>query len=401
MEALESLSQALISYLQDAEDPKDFCIDGGLAGVLVATMRHFPESPEIQIKVCEILAKIVTDNGSTRSGVAKLARSQIMVENGAAEAILFSSMIVHQDNPKVQEAALSAILSLCQDWDENQISFWKLDVIHPILLAMEHHPNELRIQQVGATIISMLVNNPQNENARNAVGENGGIPHILRAISNHLDASQVIESCMNALDTLVSESPGNIRSLLVAPGATKTILDALRSHSENLAVQESGFEMLVKLTTLSEHTDLLLESRGSMGETETIKDDGIEEKPNELLEGLIETVLETIQTHSTVPVIQEFGFAILANLTDSNETKMFIVDLGALDAIVLAMVLHKDHAGVQKQSCCLLLLLAVQENHQHILAANPIELVKIAAQKYPEACLEPASQVLRQLGQEL
>lgn len=393
MEAMELLSQSLDSSLYGPEAYKDICVDRGLVGVLVAAMGHFPEAPEIQIKICEILADIVGDNG------CHVSRSQVIVEKeGAAEAILFSSMIIHEDDPRVQEAALNAMLRLCEDCKENQISFWKLDAIQPILLAMENHTNESQVQELGAAVISMLVDNPKNENARSAVGENGGIPLILRAMSIHLEAPRVVESCMKALDTLISECPNNIQTLLSAPGATKTILDALRSDSQNLDLEEIGFAMLVKLTTLAEHTDLLLDSRGSIGEAGKSEDDNVEEMSNQLLEGLIETILETIQTYPAVPVIQDFGFAILANLTDSNETKMFIVDLGALDAIVLAMVLHKDHAGVQERTCNLLLLLAVHENYQHILAANPIELVKLAAHKYPEACLEPASQLLRQLG---
>ena len=394
MEAMELLSQSLGSSLHDPEAYKDLCVDSGLVGVLIAAMGQFPESPEIQIKICEILADIVASNEChhPRSASTKISRSQVIVEKeGAAEVILFSSMIIQEDDPRVQEAALNAMLRLCKDCEENQISFWKLDAIQPILLAMENHTNESQVQELGALVISILVDNPDNENARSAVGENGGIPLILRATSIHSEAPRVIESCMRALEALISECPSNIHTLLSAPGATKTILDVLRSDSQNFDLQEIGFAMLVKLTTLAEHTDLLLDNRGFIGEAGKSEGDIVEEMSNQLLEGLIETILETIQAHPTAPVIQDFGFAILANLTDSNETKMFIVDLGALDAIVLAMVLHKDHAGVQYQTCNLLLLLATQENYQHILAANPIELVKLAAHKYPEACLEPAS----------
>ena len=215
----------------------------------------------------------------------------------------------------------------------------------------------------------------------------------------HLKDSGVVEACIQALYTLISECPNNIIALLKAPGATSTILDVMDYHKQILVVQEIGCAMLVKLTTLAEHTDLLLENGGSMG-TGMPKQEN--DKPNnEVLENVIETVLETIQNHSGAPIVQDFGFTILFNLTDSNETKMFVVDLGTLDAIVLAMVLHKDNARVQERICNLLLLLAVQENHQHILATNPIGLVKLAANKYPEECREPASRLIRQLGFEL
>lgn len=396
MEAMKSLSEFLALFSDDSGAYLDLYVEKGLAGILVAVMRKYPESPEIQVKACDVLTTLVAPK-SNHSMSSSNRRSQIIVEReGADEAILFSSMILHEDNPKVQEAALNTMRYLCKDSVENQIKFWKLDAIEPILRSMERHPKAARVQETGAVVVSMLASNPKNMNAKNAISEIGGVPVILAAISMHLEDSGVIEACFQALYSLVLDCPYTMLILLKTLGATKAILDTMQYHKQILAVQEIGCAILVQLTTLAEHTDLLLENGGSMGSPK--HEDG--EKPSDILESLIETILETIQNHSSVPVVQDLGFAILANLTDSDETKMFVVDLGVLDAIVLAMVLHKDHAGVQERVCGLLSLLAIRENHKHILAANPIELVKLAAHKYPEECREPASQLIRQLGLE-
>jgi hypothetical protein len=413
-EAIESLSEFIAMFFEDSASASwlDFYIERGLVGVLVAVMGYYSESSEIQAKACEVLTNLAgcdTSGGHQQRGSssAKLQRSQIIVEReGGGEAILFSSMILHKDDPTVQEAALNTIRCLCKDYEENQTNFWKLDAIEPILRAMERHPNEPRVQETGAAVVSMLANNPNNENAKSTIGLNGGVAVIIRAISMHLEDLMVVESCCHALYTLLLECAHNIVFVLKAPGATNAILHAMRYHAQNLAVQAIGCAILANLTTEAEHMDALLGNGGPIGTTETTKakqgDDGVEGKPNdELLEGLIETILETIQTHSTAPTVQEYGFAVLANLIDSDETKMFVVDMGALDAIVLAMVLHKDDVRVQERICGLLLLLAVEENHRHILAANPIELVKTAAHKFPEECLEPASRLIQQLGLEL
>ena len=401
MEAMKSISEFLGLFLDDPEPHLHLYVERGLAGVLVDVMRNYPESSEIQTNACEVLVKLVSHDSDHRMSHST-RRSQIIVEReGAGEAILFSSMIIHEDNPKVQEAALNIMRCLCKDCEENQAIFWNLDAIEPILRAMEHHQDEPRVQEIGATVVSMLANNPNNDNAKITIGGNGGISVIVRAMSLHLKESQVVESCMHTLYTLILDCPYNILVVLNVSGATNAILDVMRSHTHNLDLQKMGCAMLVELTTEAEYVDLLLDNGGSVKTGMAKKKDSLEGNPSELLESLIETILETIQIHSTVPIIQDFGFTVLANLTDSNETKMFIVDMGALDAIVLAMVLHKDHVGVQERICCLLLLLAVKENHQHILAANPIELVKLAAHKYPEECLEPASRLIRQLGHKL
>lgn len=387
MKAMESLSGFLALF---SDEPYlDLYVEKGLARVLVSVMNKYPESPEILRKACEVLTTLAAAPSSSSS-----TRLRSIVQDGACEAILFSCMILHEDNPGVQKAALHTMRYLCQDCEENQRNFWMLDAMEPILRSMENHSKAPRLQEIGATVVSMLANNP---NAKNAIGEHGGVSVILGAISMHLKDSGVVEACIQALYTLISECPNNILVLLNAPGSTNTILDVMGYHKQILAVQEIGCAMLVKLTTLAEHTDLLLENGGGSMGTGMPKPKN-DKSNNELLENVIETVLETIQNHSGVPIVQDFGFTILFNLTDSNETKMFVVDLGALDAIVLAMVLHEDDARVQERICNLLLLLAVQENHQHILATKPIGLVKLAANKYPEECREPASRLIRQLG---
>jgi hypothetical protein len=398
VEAIESLSEFLDLSFDDPVPRLNLVIEKGMVGILVNVMQNYPKSSEIQSKACGVLTSLAAfDGGRQRSSSIRLRRSRVMVgREGAGEAIVFTSMILHEDNPTVQKAALNAMCYLCKDCEENQTNFWRLDAIEPILRAMEHHPNEPKVQESGAAVVSMLASNLENKNAKCTIGLNGGVPLVIRAISMHLDDLRVVESCSHALYTLILGCPSNAIVVLQASGATNAILGAMQSHAQNFAVQEIGCAMLANLTTEAENVDLLLRNKGPQG-TGT-QDDGVQDEPNNVLERVIETILETIQSHSNAPTVQDFGFAVLANLVDSDETKMFIVDMGALDAIVLAMVLHKDDVGVQERACGLLLLLAVQENQRHILAANPIELVKLAAQKFPDECLEPASRLIRQLG---
>jgi len=384
-----------------------------LVGAVVAAMGNHSGSPVIQAKACEILAFFaVCDTSPNHRGSSSIRRRRlrrIVGEERAGEAILFSSMILHEDDPSVQEAALTAIQYLCEDCEENQTGFWKLDAIEPVLRAMEHHRNEPIVQESGALVVSMLAGNPNNEDAKSAIGLNGGISVVLQAISAHLENVRVVTSCIRALYTLTLEDHRNVVVVLETPEAATAILNAMRSHTQNLAVQEMGCATIINLTRESECVDLMIErmGAGSASQSSTprppnLHDDDCKEEgtSNDVLGCLIETILESIQAHPGSPAIQDLGCTALANVTDSDETKMFIVDMGALDAIVLAMVLHKDDARVQEQICGLLLLLAVRENHRHILAANPIELVKTAAHKFPEECLEPANRLIRQLGLE-
>ncbi|VEU43227.1 unnamed protein product [Pseudo-nitzschia multistriata] len=393
IEAIECLLE-FVACLFDPASELDLLIETGGIQALVSAMGKYSKSPGIQARACELLSVFASPCGSSNTDddeSRKRRRTVLDQTNGAGEAILYFSMILHEDSAEVQQAALNAIHCLCEDCGENQADFLKLDVMEPILRAMEHHRNEARLQEIGSSLISLLASNPDNENVGSAIGLNGGVPVILRAILVHLDNARVAETCSRALYELTLGDPHNVVVVLKTPGAICAILDAMRSHPQNTGVQEMGCAVLSNLTADAEYVPLLI-TNGQATEDES------EEKSTDVLGLVLETILEAIQGHSGAPTVQDLGCAALANLTDSDETKMFVVDKGVLDAIVLAMVLHADHAEVQERVCRLLLLLAVKVNHKQIQAAIPIEIVRAAAKKFPDRCSEPANRLVRELG---
>jgi hypothetical protein len=70
------------------------------------------------------------------------------------------------------------------------------------------------------------------------------------------------------------------------------------------------------------------------------------------------------------------------------------VDEEALDAIVLAMVLHGESFKVQECACQVLLQLAIMENFKAMQASNIGELVRVAAERFPQNCDEPARRLM-------
>ena len=433
IEAIESLLDFVASFF-DPGATLDRFIEQGAVTVLVAAMGKYPKSSEIQAKCCEVLAVFAalysdgnkgrhetananenanTNINTNQSGIVARRRKLLEQTNGeTGEAILFFSMILHEEKARVQEAALNAIQCLCQDCQENQTDFLKLDVIEPIIRAMENHRNEARLQEAGSSLVAILAGSNSNNNnnngngnpghcnssAKSAFGLNGGVTAILRAIVVHLDDAGVVETGCRALYELTLEDTHNVVVFLNTPGSTNAILTAMRSHAQNLAVQEMGCAILANLTTERNCVDLMITNGQATSTSTSTSASTVEGSPDKILGLAIETILEAIQGHAYSPTVQDLGCAALTNLTDSDETKMFVVDTGALDAIVLAMVLHKDNVRVQERICHLLLLLTVKENHRHILAANPIELVKAAAEKFPDQCMHPANRFIQELG---
>ena len=63
------------------------------------------------------------------------------------------------------------------------------------------------------------------------------------------------------------------------------------------------------------------------------------------------------------------------------------------------MVLYVDDSQLQERACMVLLRLAIAENFKSMLAANIGELVRSAAEKFPDKCEEPARRLLHVLGE--
>lgn len=300
-----------------------------VVGSIIAAMEHYSEFARIQVNGCLAIMNLASHE--TPNLHLKL------MDNGAATAILFNAMAMHSDKSLVQESALKTIRSLCADCITNQTKFLELGVIDFVLSAMDRHQNIPGLQEAGAWIICNFSKN--NYETKMLIGDNRGIDIILRSMAANRHNIGVVNWCIHSLVTL-----------------------ALDSHN--------AASCLNKTT-------------------------------NEQLPPAIPTIIDSMMAHENIPTIQCSGCALLlslANLGTSNsslnlgvnpdQTKMFIVDGGALDAINMAMFLHQNDCEVQEHACRLLYTLAIEENHPSILAAIGIDmqLVKDAGCKFPDQC---------------
>jgi hypothetical protein len=98
-------------------------------------------------------------------------------------------------------------------------------------------------------------------------------------------------------------------------------------------------------------------------------------------------MVNAMQGHLESATVQEKSCGTLNNLAALDEdTKLRIVDEEALDAIVMAMVLHPEDRNVQDRACSVLRRLAIPQNVKQMQAANVGQLVKTAMLKFPDKC---------------
>ena len=326
---------------------------------IVTAMGYYPGHTGIQRKGCEALATLATHGDSIR-------RLRIM-DKEAGNAIVFNAMAMHSEDFVVQKWALSAVRNLCLDCEENQTEFLELGVVDPILTAMKKHRIVAGLQEAGAGAISILAGN--NVETKKVIEENGGIVLILRAILDHSNVSKERCSYVRGLMTLALDSyNGNnpesrtSKDNIKASGVIDAVLNAIDAPQEE-----------------SKRSKLSL---------------------------AIDAVIIAMETHEDNSAVQEIGCAVLCGLADlidddittnADQTKMDIVDEGALDAINMAMVLHKHDAHVQERACMLLLCLAIEENYAAILAAIGTHLLEDAAKDFPGRCQELANKLIQML----
>ncbi len=360
-EDLQEKAITLLSNFAINESNIDNLLHKGTDAVesIIAAMEKYPANAGLQTKGCEAFAILASHNDST-------LRRRIM-DNGAGEAILFNAVEMHSEDHIVQRAALLAVRNLSTDCEENQNRFLELGVIDPILSAMNKHRSAAELQETGAGALSIIAGN--NIDTRKVIEENEGIKLILRAILDHSNVSAENETytrtlltlslgSYNSNDTESRASEGNIK----AAAATSAVIDAIAAPTEK-------------------------------------------DKPSKLALA-INAVIIAMEAHENVSAVQEVGCVILGGLAevvaegiadDSNQTKMDIVDEGALDVINMAMVLHKHEGRVQERACGLLWALSIEENYASIIAAIGIQLLEDAADNFPGRCRDLANRLIERL----
>ncbi len=326
---------------------------------IITSMGQYPGNAGLQRKGCEGLAALASHNDST-------LRLRIM-DKGAGEAILFNAVAMHSDDFIVQKSAMLAVRNLSIDCEENQNRLLELGVVDPILSAMKKHRSVAGLQEAGVGAISIVAGS--NVETRKVIESNGGIKLILRAVLDHSNISTEKECYVRALLTL-----------------------SLGSYDGNNSESRSSEENIKAAAAIGAVIDAFDSPREK-------------NKPSKLALA-IHGVVIAMEAHENVSAVQEVGCVILGGLaelveegiaTDSDQTKMDIVDEGALDAINMAMVLHRHEGRVQERACALLLGLAIEENYASISAAVGIQLLEDAADNFPGRCRDLAKRLIQRL----
>ena len=337
------------------QNQHDF-VEEQVLDLILQDMETFLEDASLQEQAMAALANLA----------ALQVNLEIMVERGVVELVV-QSMNKHGEEPQVQLKGCLVIANLSSHPTKLKKTIMDKGGGNALVIAMVIHQNEAELQEKALRGLRNLSANCDENKVE--LTNIGGIDAVIGAMRVHRDAASVQEAGAWTLSNLGGNVDSN--ALIGDCGGVDVIIRAMWVHSDTVSVLEWCCRALYTMALNERNSEMILEVGG------------------------ITAVINAMQAHvDDSAVVQEMGCAILCSLSRDDQCKMRIVDEEALDAIVLAMVLYSEEPRVQERGCQVLLKVTIPENLRSMQASNATELVQVAAQKFPETCGEPASQLL-------
>lgn len=386
-----------LANLQMTADDCDAVAEAGGLEAIVDAMERFPQNEDLQMCASRALCNVA---GTPENQMA-------LLEVGAVDVLLGITMENFANQPELQEHALAALANLAA-LEANLEPLLGKNVVIRVVQSMNKHGDDNQVQMNGCTVITNLASHSTPLKVSVMMAGGGGA--VVMSMVLHSKDPQVQEKGLEALRNLSANCDEN-KAELAHIGGIDASISAMQVHRDDPYVQEAGAWALCNLAGITgnkEHigrssgVDVIVRAMWVHSDQVSVHEwcmralytlSVLPSNGKLIMDiGGIAAVVNSMQAHEKSSVVQEMGCGILCNLAAEEQVKVKIVDDEALDAIVLAMVLFSDDAKVQERACEVLLQLAVAKNVTSLRATNVVELVRAAADKFPDSCRGPADE---------
>jgi hypothetical protein len=332
-------------------------VKGGALDAIVVTMEKNINDAGFQEQAITALTNLSASKKNLSAIVSKDAVTHII-----------EAMNAHTGRPSVQIKACTAITNLASHDSHHKRKIMEI-AGGVVVIAMVMNPNHVKLLESALRALRNL--SFGNDDNKTEIANNGGVDSIISAMQVHRDEAGIQ---LEGAWTLSNLSTTNENMEVIGDcGGIDVIIRALWVHSEDSRVIEKSLRALFNLSLDEHNSGIMLEVGG------------------------INAIVTVMQGHSDSAAVQEMSCAVLYNLGDvSDDNRMRIVDEEALDAIVLCMMLFSEDAEVQKRACLLLQCLCIPDNFKPMFAANIVELVTVAGEKFP-GCKPPHDFIIAQM----
>jgi hypothetical protein len=268
-------------------------------GVILCSMRTFPNKADVQVSACQALR-----------------RSSAKVERGVDS----SNPQLPAEAPASSASTISLNHTVCKEIVDS-------GAVHSVLKAMLLHKDCRDLQREGIRVLRHAMSS-NNIKAKEIISDLKGIEIIISAMWSFSDSSVVQEDgsiliWSLAFDDLLSQS------LILQNNGVGAILSAMFSFSDSEAVQRFSTGGLHALSS-DEDTCLYILDNGG-----------------------VQVIMQTIEKFGHVEDIVEKALATIANVAVSNEDSVIFTETDA-PTMISAVKLHIHVESVRKIGCFLL-----------------------------------------------
>ncbi len=364
---------------------------------IINVIDFFPTEESFQLDCCTILRNV--------SKMSKDMRVSMVLYGGIN--CIINSMETFPDNVHIQQIAIETLAIVGNQNDENQMKILKRGGDKRIINSMVKHSDSFDIMNLGCMAIISLATDDYS--LKTAIVQSDGADQIIFSVVVFSHSTTYIHNFFGAIRTLCTDHDEN-KVEIVKKGAVDSIVSVMQLYKNDIRIQEDAALALFELGSTTETAlaigagggiDMLIRSLWLHSQHNNVKLQSCKaldvlsyQSQNVLLMleiGTISAIIHTMQNATEIIEIQESSCTIIGNLAMYNKiAKIKIVEEEAIDAISIAMVLHKNVASLQQKACRALNNLICDENLDAIQAANVPELLNTAAFNFPSECSKEA-----------
>lgn len=324
------------------DENKNIIMANGLYECVIAAMKDFPNSVDVQSSGCGALWSLSVNQFNR----------VILVRAGACERIL-RGLDTHLNNERFVEIAFGALRTLSPEPEARLVINHMLGN-QRVVRAMGLHRFVVDVQRDGCAFLSNVAVDMHNQEV--SVVSREELQAVVRAMRDHLKNESVVTSACFALKNFSYEEM-NLRNLRMFDDVVALFEDAAQ-YATKASCRRDAAEVLKRIQLLQTE-DTALEETAFSSLMQAMRRASTEKNPAKQVEESVATVTEVLQEYYWSVRLICFCFESLISLADTSEAHLSrILSPKTLRVVVNTMKEHVTNARVQQRGCELLRALA-------------------------------------------
>lgn len=270
---------------------------------------------------------------------------------------VLKAMKGHPQRIQVQLLGFRAIRTLIDASDEEWDILIDKGAVTVFIQAMMMHSNDVVIQGLGISFLSMLVKESHSMSREQVVT---AVQVIMQAMRNFRDDPRLVHTACYALHRLGFTQ--EVRDVIVLLNGRELFLEAIKNHMDDAGVVDVCLSSLGKLSDLwqwnwATAAPLLLKALRRWSSSAVIQGHGlilliraIEHMPATSIDDAITHAIQVMKNFSTIPTLQFVACAQLREILErstSRHVRQRVLEEGGMECIVKALMNHPNSFGLQ------------------------------------------------------